>query len=50
MKSLPNEMLEAAKVDGASHYDTFVRIVIPLSIPAFASIFILHFFGFGTTY
>ena len=43
MKSLPNEMLEAAKVDGASHYDTFVRIVIPLSIPAFASIFILQF-------
>ena len=43
MKSLPNEMLEAAKVDGASHYDTFVRIIIPLSIPAFASIFILQF-------
>ena len=43
MKSLPNEMLEAAKVDGASHYDTFVSIVIPLSIPAFASIFILQF-------
>ena len=43
MKSLPNEMLEAAKVDGASNYDTFVRIVIPLSIPAFASIFILQF-------
>jgi len=43
MKSLPNEMLEAAKVDGASHYDTFMRIVIPLSIPAFASIFILQF-------
>jgi len=43
MKSLPNEMLEAAKVDGATHYDTFVRIVIPLSIPAFASIFILQF-------
>ena len=43
MKSLPNEMLEAAKVDGATHYDTFVRIVLPLSIPAFASIFILQF-------
>ena len=43
LKSLPKEMMEAAKVDGASHYDTFRRIVVPLSIPAFASIFILQF-------
>ena len=43
IKSLPKEMMEAAKVDGANHYDTFVRIVLPLSIPAFASIFILQF-------
>jgi len=43
LKSLPKEMIEAAKVDGASHYDTFLRIILPLSIPAFASIFILQF-------
>jgi alpha-glucoside transport system permease protein len=43
IKSLPKEMMEAAKVDGANHYETFVRIVVPLSIPAFASIFILQF-------
>ena len=43
LKSLPNEMMEAAKVDGASHYDIFLGIIIPLSIPAFASIFILQF-------
>ena len=43
LKSLPNEMMEAAKVDGASHYEIFLRIIIPLSIPAFASIFILQF-------
>ena len=43
IKSLPSEMMEAAKVDGASHYDIFLRIIIPLSIPAFASIFILQF-------
>ena len=43
LKSLPEEMMEAAKVDGATHYDTFRRIVVPLSIPAFASIFILQF-------
>jgi len=43
IKSLPNEMMEAAKVDGATHYDIFTKIILPLSIPAFASIFILQF-------
>ena len=43
IKSLPHEMIEAAKVDGATHYDIFTKIILPLSIPAFASIFILQF-------
>ena len=37
------QMIEAAKVDGATHYDIFIKIILPLSIPAFASIFILQF-------
>ena len=36
IKSLPNEMMEAARVDGASHYDIFLRIILQLSIPAFS--------------
>ena len=43
IKSLPSEMFEAAKVDGANHYQIFTKIVLPLSIPAFASIGILQF-------
>ena len=43
LKTLPSEMIEAARVDGATHYDTFIKIVVPLSIPSFASIFILQF-------
>ncbi len=43
IKSLPHEMIEAARVDGATHYDIFLRIIIPLSVPAFASVFILQF-------
>jgi len=43
IKSLPHEMIEAARVDGANHYDIFTRIILPLSVPAFASIFILQF-------
>jgi len=43
IKSLPHEMIEAARVDGATHYDIFTKIILPLSIPALASIFILQF-------
>ena len=34
IKSLPIEMMEAAKVDGASHYDIFLRIILPLIYPS----------------
>lgn len=40
---LPNELLEAAQVDGASEVDTFLRVALPLSVPGVVSIFILHF-------
>ena len=43
IKSLPHEMFEAARVDGASHCQIFMKIILPLSIPAFASIGILQF-------
>ena len=43
IKSLPREMIEAARVDGANHYQIFLKIILPLSIPAFASIGILQF-------
>jgi len=34
--SLPNELIEAAKIDGASSFHTFARIILPLSIPGLA--------------
>tara|TARA_B100000886_G_scaffold338512_1_gene301521 strand:- start:1178 stop:2320 length:1143 start_codon:yes stop_codon:yes gene_type:complete len=43
IKSLPREMIEAARVDGANHFQIFKKIILPLSIPAFASIGILQF-------
>ncbi len=41
--SLPREIMEAARVDGASHMTIFLRIVLPLSVPAIASIGIFQF-------
>ena len=42
-KSLPGELIEAAKLDGASELTICFRIVIPLTVPALASIGFLHF-------
>jgi alpha-glucoside transport system permease protein len=41
--SLPREVIESAKVDGASHFSTFWRLIIPLSVPALAAFAIFQF-------
>jgi alpha-glucoside transport system permease protein len=41
--SLPREIIESARVDGASHFTTFVRLIIPLSVPALAAFAIFQF-------
>lgn len=39
----PTELLEAARVDGASDWMVFIRIVLPLGLPAIASLAIFQF-------
>ena len=41
--SLPREIIESAKVDGASHFQIFWRLIIPLSVPALAAFAIFQF-------
>lgn len=43
MSSLPREVIESAKVDGASDFQTFWRLIIPLSVPALAAFAIFQF-------
>lgn len=43
MSTLPNALIEAARVDGASHFVIFWRLVIPMSVPALASFAIFQF-------
>lgn len=38
IQGLPDGILESAKIDGAGEFTTFVRIVLPLTIPALATI------------
>jgi len=40
---LPRELFEAARVDGASYWTTFWRIVMPLSLPSFIIVFLFEF-------
>lgn len=41
--TLPRETLESAFIDGASHFTVFIRLVLPLSVPALASFAIFQF-------
>lgn len=43
MKSLPNELFEAAVIDGTSLTKLFWQIVIPLTVPILVTIFILTY-------
>jgi alpha-glucoside transport system permease protein len=43
ISTLPRETLESAFIDGASHFTVFLRLVLPLSVPALASFAIFQF-------
>jgi ABC-type glycerol-3-phosphate transport system permease component len=43
MKSIPTEMLDAARIDGASEMAIFLRIVLPISKPALAALGVFIF-------
>jgi alpha-glucoside transport system permease protein len=40
---LPREIIESARVDGATDFEIFTKIVLPLSFPALASFAIFQF-------
>ncbi len=43
VRQLPRELFEAARVDGASHFLIFRKLVLPLTVPAIASFAIFQF-------
>lgn len=43
MVSLPRDIIENARVDGATEFQIFVKIILPLSFPALASFAIFQF-------
>ncbi|TVX96651.1 carbohydrate ABC transporter permease [Cohnella terricola] len=45
MRSIPVELEESACIDGASIYKTFFRIIVPIVLPAIATIAIFQYLG-----
>jgi alpha-glucoside transport system permease protein len=43
MMTIPNTLIEAARMDGASNFSIFWRLVLPISVPALASFAIFQF-------
>jgi raffinose/stachyose/melibiose transport system permease protein len=42
-RNIPREIDEAARIDGASNWQLFWRIIMPLALPALAALFVLDF-------
>jgi multiple sugar transport system permease protein len=43
MRSIPDELLDAARIDGAGHFRIYWKVVLPLSRPALAALAIFTF-------
>ncbi len=43
--TLPQELFDAAKVDGASEFEQYIRIALPLSWPILVTLAIMHLVG-----
>jgi multiple sugar transport system permease protein len=48
--SVPDELLEAGRIDGASEARIFWQVVLPIMSPALVTIFLFRFFGIWNNY
>ena len=49
-RDLPNELVEAARIDGAGTWQIYRRIIMPISGPILATVAILKFLGMWNAY
>ena len=47
---IPDELVEAASIDGASPFRTFIQVVVPISKPVFATVFILDYVAYWSDF
>ena len=43
MATLPRTVIESAEIDGATHFQTFWKLIVPMSVPVLAAFAILQF-------
>ena len=43
ISQLPRDIIESANIDGATHFQIFTRLIVPLSVPALAAFTIFQF-------
>jgi multiple sugar transport system permease protein len=48
--TLPDELEEAARIDGANRWVSFVRIILPLSKPALGTLAVFTFIGYWNSF
>lgn len=46
MQTIPFDIVESAKIDGSSEFRTFIRIILPLSAPALATVGLFYAFAY----
>ncbi|WP_077297883.1 carbohydrate ABC transporter permease [Virgibacillus pantothenticus] len=49
-QSIPDQLVEASKIDGASDFKIFIKVVIPLSMPIIAVMALFHAVGLWNQY
>jgi len=45
LMSIPNELLDAARIDGCNEFKVFMKVALPLALPGIATLVILSFMG-----
>lgn len=46
MQTIPFEIIESSKIDGSSEFNTFIKLIIPLSTPALATVGLFYAFAY----
>ncbi len=50
MRSINNSILEAAEIDGANQFQAFIRLIVPMIVPAIFMVGLLSFVGIWNEY
>lgn len=50
LQNVPDDLIEAAEIDGAGPFKTFLQVIIPVSKPVFATVFILDYVAYWSDF